>query len=174
MILLLAIVFLFVVWHHFELMAFNIFDEFQSLSIIVLNAQIIPMEPSPGCLLSPVDTIPEIFDNFLDFWYNFFLTFLIWQLRSGLPFPLWIFMYLIGCILTLQLTSTWDQAGGRVYSIERWIVNQEPCSLILPLTGSIRYPLIFSGSSFLPYQIGGGGYTSIIFTFLSHIKMLKS
>lgn len=48
-------------------MAFNIFDEFQSLSIIVLDAQIIPMEPSPGCLLSPVDTIPEIFDNFLDF-----------------------------------------------------------------------------------------------------------
>lgn len=78
MILLLAIVFLFVGWHHFELMAFNIFDEFQSLSIIVLDAQIIPMEPSPGCLLSPVDTIPEIFDNFLDFWYNFFLTFLIW------------------------------------------------------------------------------------------------
>lgn len=48
-------------------MAFNIFDKFQSLSIIVLDAQIIPMEPSPGCLLSPVDTIPEIFDNFLDF-----------------------------------------------------------------------------------------------------------
>lgn len=66
-----------VVWYHFELMVFNIFDEFQSILIIFLDAQIIPVEPSAGCLLSPIDTIPEILDNFLAFWYNFFLTFLI-------------------------------------------------------------------------------------------------
>lgn len=65
---------------------------------------------------------------------------------------------------------------GRWWGVLNRAMNCKPGALFLNLAIDRIYKVstYFSGYSFLPYQIGGGGYTSIIFTFLSHIKMLKS